>query len=254
MVTKCLQLLQDCKITVTNITFDCCPTNLTTARILGCKFEFKQHVKFDQSSKKHSLTLKTQITNENPIFIFPDPSHILKLIRNALAELQILLNANNNEINFKYLKILNELQEQEGLHLCNKISNRHINFFKQKMKVNLATQLLSKSVAEALTFCSEVLKLEDFINAGPTITFISIMNDAFDILNSRKISDYNYKQALCEKNFDKINQFFETLTEYITTLKDRNGTPILNCKKSRIFMYVSVYEKFTLYVQNVCPR
>jgi len=66
--------------------------------------------------------------------------------------MEILLDVNNNEIYFKYLKNLNKLQEQEGLRLCNKINNRHINFFKQKIKVKLATQLLSKSVAEALTF------------------------------------------------------------------------------------------------------
>lgn len=104
------------------------------------------------------------------------------------------------------------------------------------MNVKLATQLLSKSVAEALTFCSKVLKLEDFLNAGPTIKFITIMNDAFDTLNSRKISDFNFKQALCEKNIEKIKEFFASVTDYITALKDCNGTSILKCNRKTGFL------------------
>ncbi|EFN61753.1 THAP domain-containing protein 9, partial [Camponotus floridanus] len=182
LVNHCLQLLENCKVTVINITFDCCPTNLTMSKVLGCKFEFEK--KLNQSAKEPVLVLQTKISYENPVFIFPDPSHIMKLIRNVLAEKGILYDDNNEEINFKYLKKLNELQDNEGLHLCNKINKRHIEFFKQKMKVKLATQLLSKSVAEALMFCSEHLKLEDFKDCGPTVKFILMMNDAFDVLNS----------------------------------------------------------------------
>jgi len=56
-----------------------------------------------------------------------------------------------------------------------------------KMKVKLATQLLSKSVADALFFCQNNLNLKDFEDYDGTIRFIRIMNDAFDILNSRNI-------------------------------------------------------------------
>jgi len=44
------------------------------------------------------------------------------------------------------------------------------------MKVKLATQLLSKSIAKALMFCAEKLKIKDFINAGPIIKFISMIH------------------------------------------------------------------------------
>jgi len=241
LINHCLQLLEDCKITVTNITFDCCPTNLTMAKILGCKFDFQNYSK--ENEKK--LILQTKIRNENT-FIFPDPSHFVKLIRNTFAEKGVLLDDRNEEINFNYLRKLNELQEKEGLHLCNKINKRHINFFKQKMKVKLATQLLSKSVAEALMFCAEELKIKDFINAGPTIKFISMMNDAFDILNSKKISDYGFKQALCEKNIENVQQFFENLTDYVTKLKDSNGILILNSNRKTGFLCMLISMKSLL--------
>ena len=48
---------------------------------------------------------------------------------------------------------LQELQESEGLHLANKLRPAHVNWKPQKMKVNLAVQALSSSVAHALEYC-----------------------------------------------------------------------------------------------------
>lgn len=104
LVNHCLQLLQECRITVTNLTFDCCPANLTMARILGCKLDFNS----DKSAQKHVLTLQTKIKTLNDTFIFPDPLHIIKLIRGTFAEKEILLDSNNEEINFIYVRKLNE--------------------------------------------------------------------------------------------------------------------------------------------------
>jgi len=117
------------------------------------------------------------------------------------------------------------------------------------MKVKLVIQLLSKSVAEALMFCAEELKIKDFINAGPTIKFISMMNDAFDILNSKKIFDYGFKQALYEKNIENVQQFFENLTDYIIKLKDSNGILILNSNRKTGFLCMLILMKslFNIY-------
>jgi hypothetical protein len=60
-------------------------------------------------------------------------------------------------------------------------------FFQQKIKVKLATQLLTRSVAEALLFCRDYLNLENFQDCGATVRFISLVNDAFNILNSKQI-------------------------------------------------------------------
>lgn len=53
------------------------------------------------------------------------------------------------------------------------------------MKVKLASQLLSQSVVDALKFCKNNLKMNEFSDAGATIKFIEMFNIAFDILNSR---------------------------------------------------------------------
>lgn len=103
LISNCLQLLEDCRINVTNITFDCCPTNLTTAKILGCKFDF-QICSRNGHEKEPVLVLQTKIKNKNPIFIFPDPPHIMKLIRNTFAEKEIFFDDKNEKINFEYLR------------------------------------------------------------------------------------------------------------------------------------------------------
>ena len=63
------------------------------------------------------------------------------------------------EIQWSYLRRLADLQEKEGLVAANKLSQRHMMWQKQKMKVNLAAQTLSASVADALDFCREGLQL-----------------------------------------------------------------------------------------------
>lgn len=68
----------------------------------------------------------------------------------------------DREINFKYLEYLLELQEDKGVHLASKSGKAQSLFEKQKMKVELAMQLLSSSVADALEFCSSTLIIEKF--------------------------------------------------------------------------------------------
>lgn len=49
---------------------------------------------------------------------------------------------------------MNGLQVGKSLHLGNKLKPQHVDFKKQKMKVCLATQLLSESVTIA-KYCDE---------------------------------------------------------------------------------------------------
>ena len=68
----------------------------------------------------------------------------------------------------QYLIELKKLQGEKGLRLANKLRSAHINWKQQKMKVNLAAQALSSSVANALEFCEGKLKLPQFQVCGPT--------------------------------------------------------------------------------------
>lgn len=64
------------------------------------------------------------------------------------------------------------------------------------MKVKLATQLLSRSVADALNFCKYNLNLPAFVGVDATVKFIEIFNDVFDILNTRSIKCIGKKKCV----------------------------------------------------------
>lgn len=66
-----------------------------------------------------------------------DPCHMMKLVRTALSDFNFL-DDNNNEIKWEYFDNLVTLQKIEGLHCATKIRRRHIDFRKEKMKVNLS--------------------------------------------------------------------------------------------------------------------
>ncbi|KYN18409.1 hypothetical protein ALC57_09284, partial [Trachymyrmex cornetzi] len=74
-------------------------------------------------------------------------------------------------IHWKYIKLLVELQETEGLHAATKIRRRQLNFYNEKMKVSLAAQVLSTSVANALIFCEQDLQLPPFAGSSATANF-----------------------------------------------------------------------------------
>ena len=78
---------------------------------------------------------------------------MMKLVRNTMSEWKVLKDKNGNSIEWKCIEELHELQECEDLRLANKLRAAHIDYKPQKMKVNLAVQTLSSSVADALEYC-----------------------------------------------------------------------------------------------------
>lgn len=225
LVKQALNLLYETKINIISLTFDGCPTNLTMSKLLGCNLNFK------------SLKTDFNIYDLNqPIVILPDPAHMIKLVRNTFGEKQFILNSKNELINFNFIKELLILQENEGFHLANKIRKDHVFFFRQKMKVKLATQLLSRSVANALDCCQNKLKLDAFQDCNATIEFITIFNEAFDILNSRKYNDYGSKSALCNKNSEEIKKSIYKICTYIKGLKFLDGQLVLESPRKTGFL------------------
>lgn len=154
---------------VVSVTCDGAPSNISMANLLGCSFEFP------------NVKTKFNINTKDNMYFFMDPSHMIKLVRNAFGEKKIFKDGDGNLIQWKYIDSLLKLQESEGLHLANKLRNAHVNFFKQKMKVRLAVQLLSESVADSLEYCQNILQLDEFKNCGGTVQFLRIFNNIFDV-------------------------------------------------------------------------
>lgn len=79
LLLHAIQLLQEIGITVRSLTCDGCGTNKKTLEILGCHF-----------STKSLKTMFPHPSHNNNIHCILDPSHMIKLCRNTLAECNII--------------------------------------------------------------------------------------------------------------------------------------------------------------------
>ena len=73
------------------------------------------------------------------IYVFFDACHMYKLLRNALHDYEVLVSP-SGEIAFSTLKGLLDLQENVGLRLANKFTNKHYHYQNLKMKVRSASE------------------------------------------------------------------------------------------------------------------
>ena len=173
---------------------------------------------------------------EAKIYVFLDAGHMIKLVRNTMSDWKVLKDKDGKDIRWQYLIELEKLQESEGLRLANKLRSAHINWKPQKMKVNLAAQALSSSVADALEYCEGKLKLPQFQGCGPTVQFIRVFDRLFDVLNSRNPLARNFKAPIRKSNYPYIRSFLDETREYIRNLKCSDGKPILTSKRKTGFL------------------
>lgn len=121
--------LHEYDINVVSITFDGDKAHKTACELLGANLNYK-HDNF-KAVFSHSAT-------KDPVYIFFDPCHCLKLCRNYFACKGSLISNNMDTIDWSFIVKLNEKQQQERLHCGSKIRNRHVDFYNEKMKVFLA--------------------------------------------------------------------------------------------------------------------
>lgn len=240
LVKQCICLLINCGINVLSLTFDGCPANFKMAQNLGCSFEHSENI--------HSFF---QVDGHD-IVIVPDPAHMLKLVRNTLGQKKELINARGEKISWQFIENLHNLQENEGLHFANRLKKQHIDFNKQIMKVKLAAQTFSNSVADAIQYCDQDLNLPEFFGSYATVEFITKINNLFDILNSRNINAYGFKKPMNEKNANQILDFLFDTEKYIRGL-NLEGTNILttNRKVGFLGLLICIQSLKKIYDDNV---
>jgi len=185
---------------------------------------------FENNSKTY---IQNPYTKKN-LYVMLDACHMLKLIRNMLADL--VTDDQGNVINWQYICELVKIQDEQGLHAATKLRKRHIDFRNEKMKVNLAAQTLSCSTSKALQFCEQDLKLPQFTGAFGTSRFCQIFNDIFDLLNSKNL--YNKKptkQGITNTNFEQIKEKVNSYITNIEQLKINNVNILQTSRKVPFF-------------------
>ena len=98
-----------------------------------------------------------------------------------------------------------------------------LQWWQQKIKVNLAAQVFSSSVANAIGYCNKKLKLPQFQGSEATVKFIKVFGSLFDILNSRNPCAKGYKAPLLVANKSVWNPYLDNAYNYILGLKSADG-------------------------------
>jgi len=170
---------------------------------------------------------------------------MLKLARNALADKKIFKSEEGN-INWMYISDLNDIQNSIGFKFANKLTSRHIHYRNSIMKVNLAAQVLSSGVADAIQYLQNKNE-EQFQNSEATVYFIRQIDRIFCILNSRIPFSTGFKSPINSGNINTIRAIFDQTINYLKKLKIHE-IPILSSGRKMFAIGFIITMKSTLSV------
>ena len=89
------------------------------------------------------------IHNDKKVYVFYDPSHLLKNVRNNLKKGNLLYD--NEVIRLQYITDVYNMDKTMSIRMAPKLTGRHIELSPfSNMRVNLAAQVLSHSVAAGM--------------------------------------------------------------------------------------------------------
>ncbi|CAH1968697.1 unnamed protein product [Acanthoscelides obtectus] len=225
LVSNLLTFIHDTGVIICSVTFDGASQNISMIKHLGADLKI--------------VNLKTWFphpVDSHRVYVYLDPCHMLKLIRNCLATYKNFKTDQNELVSWEYFEKLVNIQNNEGLRAATKIKERHVKWENEKMKVCLAAQTFSKSVADALRFLETDLGLKEFEGASATANFAEMINNIFDIFNSNsRYSKYEFKQGLDVNNAQQIFVYLEQCKTYFEGLKTET-TPVLQCRRKTGFL------------------
>jgi len=233
LLETAIALITETGANLHSVTFDGAAVNMSMVKSLGANFDI---------DKKLAYFLNKS-TNE-PIFVFLDAAHMLKLVRNSWGDKKYLKNSNGESelvvkyirnaekkiIKWEYIEKLYKYECENGVRAGTKLTSRHIQYFDEKMNVRLAAQTMSQSVADALIFLKSFEP--EFCDVEATAEFIAYINNAFDILNSRsKFSNKPFNKPICAETIHFYKEFTNNFTNYIKGLEfveyKKNGQPCI---------------------------
>ena len=191
------------------------------------------------------------------IYFFSDAPHLLKTTRNCLfnsgsgKRTRYMWN-NDNYMLWDHIAKLYYSDLDSGLHQLPKLTVDHIALKSySKMKVSLAVQVLSNTVAQAL---------ERHYSSGEaheTARLCKMMNDFFDCLNVRSTTEHLRKQnallvpyrAVDDERFNWLqNVFLDYLKNWKCSVDTREG--FSEDEKGRMFLSIQTYNGLKMTVTS----
>ena len=181
----------------------------------------------DQGSNFYSLATRLEVTPEKPwfvhngrkIFLMFDPPHLIKSVRNNLIKYSFRFG--EHVASWEDIEAVYSRDSALPIRSVPKLTEKHIrpnNF--NKMKVKLATQVLSHTVAA--TICTYVSVGALPSSAMGTAEFIEKFDSTFDCVNSSSLQSTKVlKCALSDQT--KHQDFMKEAIGFIKGLKVVNG-------------------------------
>ena len=221
LISEALVRLHDVGVKVVSVTLDGPAEHFAGMKLLGAKFDMPNPEPFFPHPS----------SNEK-FFVILDPCHMLKLVRNCLGQFKILKDSEGNNIEWRFIENLVDLQETEGLRAGNRVRRAHIDFLKMKMKLLLAAQTFSNSTADVIKFCDKNLRLPEFQGSEATVRFIQCIDRVFDFLNSRnRFAPQGFKAPLKKENENFWREEILLDVEYLKGITDVLGRPMYRTKR-----------------------
>ncbi|KAL4091716.1 hypothetical protein QTP88_026364 [Uroleucon formosanum] len=193
LINSALTISHNVGLKVWGVTCDGAFTNFSSMKILGCSFDNIDNYDDLKCWFDHPVTTEK-------VFFIPDPCHMVKLARNTLGNNKTLI-SNDGAVKWSYIDQLFEVQNQLSLKFANKLSQAHVKWQNNKMKVKLAAQTLSASTADALTFLKN-MHMDNFHNVDATVIFCRNIDRLFDFLNTRNPFGKGFKSPIFPSNID----------------------------------------------------
>ena len=242
LVTLAIQKLEDTGAYVVSMVCDSPSVQQSVLKKLGA----------DLSSGELDPTIRFEGV-DHPVYAFLDTPHAIKNIRNSWECDGTYYTSKGEAIKWEYVVQLYNVQSHRGIVLANKLNANHVYFHNQKQKVKFATQLFSQSTANGLKYMREVIKHPKFEGSKATEEFLVMVNDTFDVLNSRGKHVNKLKCSLSKYNKNLAFHCFNKAEKFLCELKTENGDLVINTRKrigfvSLMFNILAVKKIFDTFV------
>ena len=156
---------------------------------------------------------------ERKIFVFYDPPHLLKNVRNNLKKCNFEMNG--KIISWKHIVDFYNFDKAQPIQMAPKLKDKHINLPPfTAMRVNLAAQVLSHSVAAGLATMVTFKKLPS--DAIHTAHFVEHFDALFNTFNSFALkSTQRLRHAFNDSSGH--HAFLRDSSNFLATIKTVNG-------------------------------
>jgi len=184
LITTCIAKVAGIGLSVRCIVCDQGATNVAAIKKLGFLCE--------------SPYLSTDVVT-NKVYVVFDVPHIVKNVRNNLQRHDIRV-GDSSTASWKHVEQFYQIDKMSAIRLAPKLTDRHLDLTSaSKMRVSLAAQVLSHSVAAGMHM--RIMTKELGADAAGTADFIESMDKLFDLLNSRLLKgDKPARCAMTVKN------------------------------------------------------